>query len=111
MKSIVLPAPTTIGEREHSAIELIEDLVMTRQAWRTLEGPKHAEIVFAAFDRLGDEASSGVLRLPDKTYNFLLEQMSLDPGTNISPRAANRFYLRIMRALNDATEVEEPTAN
>jgi hypothetical protein len=107
LKEIKLPPPTMISEKEHTAAELIEDLVMVRQAWRAGDGPKHADIVFVALDKLGEAASSGVFRLPDKTYNFLLEQMALDPSTSISPRSANRFYLRIVRAMNDAAEVEE----
>lgn len=96
-----------IGDREHSAVDILEDIVLLRQAWRIGEGPKHAEIVFAAFDKLRESASSGALLLPDKTYGFLFEQMALDPATQVSPRAANRFYLKIARAVSDAEEVEE----
>lgn len=109
MKAITFPEPIQIGTVIHNAEELLEDLVMVRQAWRIGEGPKHAAIVFSAFDKLKESASSGILLLPDKTYDFLLEQATLDPNSNISPRAANRFYLRIIRALNDAKEHEEKT--
>ncbi len=102
MKEVTFPKPVVIVEKEVTAGELIEDLVLVRQAWRIGDGSKHADIVFSALDK-----ANGKLKLPDKTFNFLLEQMQLDPGTNISPRAANRFYLALMRAFNDADEVDE----
>jgi hypothetical protein len=37
----------------------------------------------------------------------MVEQVALDPGTVITPRAANRYYLKIARAFNEAEEVEE----
>lgn len=107
MKKIVLPPSVVIGDKEHSAVDILEDIVLIRQAWRIGEGPRHAEIVFAAFDKLRESVSSGAMTLPDKTYGFLFEQMILDPTTQISPRAANRFYLRIARAVGEADEVEE----
>jgi len=107
MKEVTFPKPVTIGEKEHTAADLIEDLVLTRQAWRNGDGPKHAEIVYSALDKYREAITSGKVKLPDKTYGMLLEQMALDPGTNISPRTANRFYLQIMRSINEATEVDE----
>lgn len=114
MKEIRLPADSITltdnvakVERTHTALEVLEDAVMPRLAWRQGDGPKHAGIVFAAIDKAVEEKDSVRLRLPDATYAFLLEQIALDPGTVITPRAANRFYLRIARAFNDAEEYDE----
>lgn len=96
-------------DRTHTALEVLEDAVMGRAAWRVGHGPKHAGIVFAAFDKAVKEGTAR-LRLPDATYTFMLEQVALDPGTSISPRSANRFYLKIARAITEAEEIDEEPA-
>jgi hypothetical protein len=117
MKEIRLPGETVtlldeaLGkERTHTALEVIEDAVMGRAAWRSGHGPKNAAIVFAAFDKAiqGDDGSVR-FRLPDGVYTFMLEQVALDPQSRITPRAANRYYLKIARAFADAEEFEEET--
>jgi hypothetical protein len=117
MKVIKLPNETITlydeamkKERTHTALEVLEDSVMLRTAWRNGDGPKHAAIVFAAFDKAKGK-DGGNLRLPDATYTFMLEQVALDPGTVITPRAANRFYLKIARAFNEAEEFDEIDGN
>jgi hypothetical protein len=106
MKKISLPPDSiVIVDKAHTAKDLLEDIVMSRAPWRSGEGPKHADIMFTAIDKI--EVTSGVMLLPDKTYGFLLEQIALDPNTNITPRSANRLYLKLARAVNDATEHEE----
>lgn len=108
MKKIILPLDSIIiAEKAHTAKDLLEDIVMARTAWRIGEGPKHAEIMFTAIDKTDMVIGTGQMILPDKTYGFLLEQIALDPATNISPRSANRLYLRLAKAVNDATEHEE----
>lgn len=114
MKEIRLPLDTVTlhdqvqgKDRTHTALEVLEDAVMGRSAWRSGHGPKHAGIVFAAFERTKEEKDGIRLQLPDATYTFMLEQIALDPGSIISPRAANRYYLRIARAFNEAEEIEE----
>jgi hypothetical protein len=106
-ESITLHDPGLKVDRTHSALEVLEDAVMGRSAWRAGHGPKHAAIVFAAFDKAQDGKDGVRLRLPDATYTFMLEQVALDPGTVISPRQANRFYLKIARAFNEAEEHDE----
>lgn len=114
MKEIKLPAePVTLQdeatkkERTHTALDVLEDAVMPRAAWRAGHGPKHAAIVFAQFEKALTGKDGVRLRLPDATFTFMLEQVALDPGTVITPRAANRYYLKIARAFNEAEEVEE----
>jgi hypothetical protein len=106
-ESVSLPDHALGKDRSHTALEVIEDAVMVRGAWRSGHGPKHAAIVFSQFEK-AKEGKDGVrIRLPDATYTFMVEQVALDPGTVITPRAANRYYLKIARAFNEAEEVEE----
>jgi hypothetical protein len=93
-------------DKTHNALDLIEDVIMARHGWRAGDGPKHASIVFIALDK-ARESGKMKLRLADTTYTYMLEQVALDPGTIITPRAANRLYLKVARAFNEAEEVEE----
>jgi hypothetical protein len=120
MKQFTLPSDTiVINTIEHTAVNMLEDIVMTRYAWRVGDGPRHAEIVFKALDKCLQPApdvgtrvrSSSRMRLPDKTYDFLLEQIALDPNARIDPRSANRFYLRIVQTIQAAIEVDESDAD
>ena len=88
MKRIEVPVEfVELGKEKHTCFDLLEDIVLTRAAWR--DAPESAAILFAALD---EGRVKGFLRVPDREYELLARECKLDPGSVIQPRSANRLF-------------------
>jgi len=97
---ITWPAPLKINNIERSAQEFITELVMARDYWR--ESYELITIADSICEELlkGGETSSITMGQSEK----LLEAMKLKDN-NITPPAANHFYLKLMRAVHTAKDI------
>lgn len=114
MKKITFPEPLppVAGQPEVTADVLVRESVLTLNFWK-LGGLKRVEACLEIETAL--DADPAQPRVSDDTANLWAEAMQLllpngNPAGNIPNPRANRYYMRVMRAVLRAESVDENLA-
>lgn len=107
LKEVTWPLPLEIkpGEVTRSAPKLLLEIVMNQAFWR--ESFERVELGDAICQVLEEDREKSVFTASQREN--LIASMRLE-GQQITPATINRYFLRILRAVHQATDVPEPKA-